>query len=257
MNKRKYNWLILGLLVVIGLAIMGLLRTCKSVKNNPQINLSERVKKLLDDSVKNAINEDVYQHTIEYQDGQLALSDNKIASLTISLDSANDRISALIKKYKIKWSALTNGAENTDTSMTMVPGAFVADCSSCFQELEKGQQSVLKYKAEKDNQEYLFKTQIKTKDSRINNLELINKGITSSYRSLLDSTKKINSSPVRRTLYFKLGMLAINQTFPNSAGMGLLYQDKMKRMFGVGLYVSPFGSIYSADIAFPLSLKRK
>lgn len=251
-NHRKYNWVILGLLIGIGLLVFAIYRGCQNIRNSAtNINLSVRLKKLEYDSVKNAFDKEVYQQTIEYQEGQLSLSTNKIAALTFGLDSANGRITALLKRYKPV-------VANTDTSITTVPNAFIADCSDCFTELKNGQQLVLKYKAEKDNQEYQYKSQIKTKDNRIKSLELINTGVTKSYKSLLDSAGKLNArSEIRRTLYLKLGMLSINQTLPNSAGVGLVYQDKMKRLFGVGYYVSPFGSIYSADIAFPLSLKHK
>lgn len=251
MNKRKYNWVILGLLILLGLLIVAIYKGCDNAKNNKEIDLSERIKKLEKDSIKNVQDKEVYQQTIEFQDGQLALSNNKIASLTVDLDSTSDRITALLRRYK----PVTPSA---DTSVTLVPNAFILDCSDCFTQIEKGQQQVLKYKAEKDNQEYLYKTQITTKDNRIKSLELVNKGITFSYKGLIDSVDKMGKRmEFKRTLYFKLGALAINQNFPNSAGAGLIYQDKMKRMFGVGFYLSPYGNIYSADIAFPLSLKRK
>lgn len=250
-NKRKYNWVIFGLLILLGLLIAALYRGCGNAKNSKEIDLSQRIKKLEADSINDARDKEVYQQTIEFQDGQLTLSNNKVASLAIGLDSANDRITALLRRHKPV-------IASTDTSITTVPNAFIADCSSCFIELENGQKLVLRYKAEKDNQESIFKGQINTKDSRIKSLEIVNRGVAQSYRSLIDTVDKLKAKmEFRRTLYFKLGALAINQPFPNSAGAGLIYQDKMKRMFGVGYYISPFGSIYSADIAFPLSLKRK
>lgn len=241
----------MGLLILLGLLIVALYKGCDNAKNNKEIDLSERIKKLESDSINEAHNKEVYQQTIEFQDGQLALSNNKIASLTIGLDSANDRIASLLKRHKPV-------LPDADTSVTTVPNVFINDCTECFTELENGQKLVLRYKAEKDNQESIFKTQLKTKDNRIQSLELVNTGVAKSYKSLIDSVDKLKANmEFRRTLYFKLGALAINQPFPNSAGAGLIYQDKMKRMFAVGYYISPFGSIYSTDIAFPLSLKRK
>lgn len=242
-----------ALLITIIVLAFAMFRGCENEKSTSADNLKlrERLKRLENDSTQNAHEKEMFQETIKVQEGQLDISTNKIVSLSTDLDKANDRASALLKRH-IPIEA------NPDTTATLVPNEYLDECQSCFNELEIGKTLISKFRAEKDNQEQQYKSLLGTKDNRIKSLELSNNRSESLYRSLLNDAKESQKRlEQRRMLYFKLGALAINQTFPNSAGTGLIYQDKMKRMFGVDIYLSPFGTIYGANIAFPLSLKRK
>lgn len=242
-----------ALLIVIIVLAFALFRGCENEKSSSADNLKlkERLKKLEEDSTNSIHEKEVYQEAIQVQEGQLDISTNKIVSLSTDLDKWKEKAVALLKNHVPIGAAV-------DTTATLVPNEYLDECQSCFNELEIGKNLISKFRAEKDNQEQQYKSLLGTKDNRIKSLELSNSRTESLYRALLSDAKESQKRlEQRRTLYFKLGALAINQTFPNSAGAGLIYQDKMKRMFGVGVYLSPFGSIYSADIAFPLSLKRK
>jgi hypothetical protein len=73
----------------------------------------------------------------------------------------------------------------------------------------------------------------------------------------LDSSQKQQSKlEQRRTLFFKMGALAINQSLPNGIGIGAMYQDKRKRIFSVGYYITEYKTVYQAEVAFPLSLRK-
>jgi hypothetical protein len=251
-NIKISNWAVFGLLVGIGLLIFALYRGCSNVKENAalSINYKERIRKLENDSIEEAKQRAAYYDTTEFLNVQLALSDNKLLSLTENLGKANDRIATLLKKH-------VPIEPNPDTNVTLVPNEYIEDCSGCFSELKNGQQLVLKYKTEKENQEKLFKSQISTKDSRINSLEIKNLQLISSYGTLLDSSQKQQSKlEQRRTLFFKMGALAINQSLPNGIGIGAMYQDKRKRIFSVGYYITEYKTVYQAEVAFPLSLRK-
>lgn len=253
MSVKISNWGILGLLISIGILVFALYKGCDNVNKNAtlSVNYKERILKLEQDSIEQDKQRSAYFDTTEFLNGQLALSDNKLLSLTENLEQANDRIATLLKKH-------VPIGPNPDTNVTLVPNEYIEDCSGCFSELKNGQQLVIKYKSEKDNQEMLFKRQISTKDNRIKSLEAKTIQLTSNYRSLLDSSQKQqNKLEQRRTLFFKMGALAINQSLPNGIGIGAMYQDKRKRIFSIGYYITEYKTVYQAEVAFPLSLIKR
>jgi hypothetical protein len=248
------GWLIAILFILLGLLILSLIRGCNNQQGAAiaKINYEDRIKKLLADSSENANNEKQYNIQTEFQAAQLEQINDSVSSLNEDLSRANDRIATLQKKR-------IQVTPNPDTSATLVPNEFIAQYGDCFTELHKGQQLVMRYKAAKDSQEIIYKELLSTKDQRISFLNNYTTQLSGQYQSLLDSSKRVQHLlEQRRTFYFKLGILSINQTLPNSGGAGLIYQDKMKRLFSIGYYLSPYGSIYQFEGAIPLSLiKRK
>lgn len=251
-NNKTPRWPIYVMLVLIGLLAIALYKGCKNVKSNKvtPIAIKERIKKLEEDSAKSAKEINELKSAIQVQEGQLELSDNKLLSLTENLGAANERITALLRKHIPIQPSL-------DTNVTTVPNQFINECAECFTELENGQKEVIKYKAEKDNQEQIFRSQLATKDKLIKAIEKSNVVLAESYKELLDSTELMqNRLEQRRILYFKMGALAINQPMPNGIGAGFMYQDKRKRIFSIGYYITEYKTVYQAEVAFPLSLRK-
>lgn len=244
---------IVATLLIAGIIVLvfSLVKGCNNnkAKDAQLIDYKGRITKLEQDSIDNAKNDKAYNDSMELSNGQLALSKNKELSLTENLERANMRIATLLNSH-------VPIQPSVDTSFVAVPNLYVDDCEGCFSELKNGQQLVLKYKAEKDNQEQIYKGQLNAKDSRIKYLELANNKIGKDYRSLLDSGSK-QAPELRRTLFVSIGAMSINQPLPNAVGLGLLYEDKRRRVFGAHYYVGAYGAIYQAQIAAPLSLRRK
>lgn len=249
MQVKISNWFIFGALILIGVLIVSLIRGCDNFNEAKQsnVNLAERIKVLQQDSLDNVTNNKQYEVQSEYLASQLETSNDSIKSLNEDLRDADKRIATLLKTHQ-------SVSPNADTNITTVPNRYITDCADCFAELGNGQKLVLKYKLERDNQERIYKAQLEIKNNRINNLQDYSNKLYNNYKNLLDSSgKKLEQ---RGILFFKMSALAINQNLPNAGGAGFIYMDKKKRLFGVSAYLSNYGSVYQAEIAFPLSLKK-
>lgn len=250
MSVTINKWLLLALIIGTCVLLWALIRGCNNSKDNQTlaVNYKER-SKTLEDSLRLSQKELIaYKDTMKFLNGQLSLTDNKLLSLTEDLGSANDRITALLKKH-------VPIEPNPDTSITTVPNEYIEDCAGCFSELSKGQQLVIKYKSEKDKQEQLYKGQLNLKDNRIRSLESSNNSLTRSYSSLLDSSKRFQDTfAPRGRLYLSWGVLFA--PWPQSAGAGLMYQDKRNVIFGGMWYYGTQGHMVEANIHFPLSFRK-
>jgi len=249
-----------AIIVVMFILIFASIRGC----NNNKMALSqveyfkERVEKAKNDSIVEAKDRKAFRDTIEFQDGQLSLSANKLSALSEDIEKANKQIDSLIKKHV----PLT---PNPDTSITTVPNLYINECEECFNSLETQHNQHIKYKAESDNERQLLRSKISVQGTRINVLEKKNDQWMDDYRELVESSNAFQRTLAdqvqknrRRVLYIKMGALAINQYLPNAGGAGFMYQDKKKRIFNIGYYISPqYGPLYQMEIAFPLSFKKR
>lgn len=242
------KWLIVAILVGVGILMFALIRGCQNEKKAASlaIDYKGRINKLTQDSIDLANHLSASGDTINFLNEQSALSDNKLLSLNENLDKANDRISILLRKHvPIK--------PNPDTSVTLVPNIYIEECSDCFEELSNGRDSVKKYRAEKDNQEQIYKGKLSVKDNRINLLEKSNTKITKDYKSLIDSTGSIKRKGM---LYFSYGVLW-SAYLPKAVGAGFMYQDKRLRMYGVKGYFGSSKPMIETQVNMPLSFKKR
>lgn len=240
--------LAITILIGIGVLIIALVRGCQNGKKaaSAVVDYMGRINKLEQDSIDLANHLSASGDTIKFLNGQLYLTDTKLLSLNENLDKANDRISILLRKHvPIK--------PNPDTSVTLVPNIYIEECADCFFELVSGRDSVKKYRAEKDNQEQIYKSKLSVKDNDIKYLEKANKEVTSSYMSLIELTK---STERKRVMYFSYGVLW-SAYVPESVGAGLMYQDKRLRQYGVKGYFGDHKPRIETQMNLPLSFKRK
>lgn len=238
-------------MVGVVVLIISLVKGCNNQKQLSKINIdyNGRIKSLMADSVERVKELAAYRDTMQFLDGQLSLSDNKLLFLNEDLGRANDRIGTLLKKHVPILPSL-------DTNITTVGNDFIEECADCFKELGNGQKLVLKYKAEKDNQEQIFKGLVNVKDNRIRNLEKSNSQLLKNYTSLIDSSKRFqNNSMPRGRLYLSWGVLWKSYV-PWAAGAGLMYQTRRSVIFGASWYYNSHGHMVQTNIHFPLSLRR-
>ena len=243
------KWLIVAILVGVVVLVFALVRGCQNGKKLASINIDYdgKISQLKKNAIEDLKQLTAYRDTMQFLDGQLSLSKNKELFLNEDLGKANDRISILLKKHvPIK--------PSSDTSMTWAPNEFINECAECFHELKNGQQLVKKYKAEKENQEQICIEKLNVKDNRINHLEKANKEVTSSYMALIDITKDANTR--RRMLYFSYGILW-SAYVPKMGGMGLMYQDKRLRQYGVKAYFGAYKPMLETQVNMPLSFKKR
>lgn len=250
MNLKINPIFAIGILIVIGVLAIALIRGCRNEREASTIiiNSDSLINKLKQDSVDLAHKLVLNTDTMRFMEGQLSLSKNKEIALNENLHKADARITNLLNKHiPIKPNPL-------DTGIITVPMQYVNECADCFTELDNGVQLVRKYKAEKDNQEQIYKGQLNIKDNRINHLEKANKEVMSSYMALINITKDIGKP--KRMLYFSYGVLW-SAYVPRMGGIGLMYQDKRLRQFGVKGYFGYYKPMIETQANMPLSFKRK
>jgi hypothetical protein len=243
------KWLIVAVLVWVVILVVALARGCQKQKELASITIDYegQISQLKKNAIEDLKQLSAYKDTMQFMDGQFELSKNKELSLNEDLGKANDRITLLLRKHvPIKPSP-------SDTSMTLAPNEFITECAECFHELKNGQQLVLKYKAEKDNQEQICNGKLNVKDKRINILEKSNSSLTTKYKSLIDSNSKVQRKGM---LYFSYGVLW-DAYVPKMGGIGLMYQDKRLRQFGVKGYFGSSKPLIETQVNMPLSFKRK
>lgn len=210
------------------------------------------------DSMKTVLKNDSIQRkqiiqdnadTIAIRDAELSIANNKLAFYDDSLDGANKRINALLKRY-------IPVDISKDTSITTVSNDYIERCAECFTELQSGQELVKRYKAEKDNQAIILNSKINGQDLTITKLEKLNGQLQSNLNNLVSVAKSNNKKlEPRRTLYFSMSAISINSIVPTGIGGGGLYQDKRKRIFGFNYYITNSGPVYSIQLSMPLSFK--
>lgn len=239
-----------AIIIGIGILLVALFRGCKNNQHQGTllVNYESRIKNLIEDSIETAKKLTENDQQIQVLDGQLALSGNKLLFLNEDLGKANDRITILLSKH------VPINPSLVDTGIITVPMRYVNECADCFTELSNGQKLVIQYKAEKENQFNLLSGKINLKDNRIKDLETANIKLTSNYRSLIDSSKKVQDVlKPRGRLYLSWGVLW--SALPQYAGAGLMYQTKRNLIIGGMCYYGTQGYLVETNIHFPLSLK--
>lgn len=246
MNLKISPIVAVAILIGIGILIIALVRGCQNGKKvaSVVVDYKGRISKLKQDSIDLAQKLSANADTARFLEGQLSLSHNKEIALNENLDKANNRITDLLRKHvPIK--------PSLDTSITTVPNEYISECADCFTELNNGVQLVRKYKAEKDNQEQIYKGQLNVKDNRINHLEKANKEVTSSYMALIDITKQ--SVRPKGRMYLSWGVMW--GPLPKMAGAGLMYQTPRNMILGAKWYYGAQGHMVETNMNFPLSLR--
>jgi hypothetical protein len=241
-----------AVLIGIGILLIAFIRGCKNNQHNVAlaVNYEAHINNLIHDSIETAKKLIENDKQMEVLEGQLSLSNNKLLFLDENLGKANDRITILLKKH------VPINPSLVDTGTIIVPNGFVNECADCFTELTNGQKLVIQYKAEKENQFNLLSGKINLKDNRIKDLETANVKLTSNYRSLIDSSKKVQDKfKPRGRLYLSWGVLF--GPLPKMAGAGLMFQTKRNLIIGGMWYYGTQGHMVETNIHFPLSLRFK
>lgn len=250
-SKQPPNWVkyvILVSIIILGVAIYkGCVRFSKG--GAQAIDTKGRMDRLVKDSAEASHELIDLKNQVQVIDGQLGVAKNKESIYMDSFRVLNDHINNLKKRYRPV-------APSNDTSVTVVPNDYIVDCADCFMTIEKAQKLGVQYRADLDHVNSLNESKVDLLSGKVSILEKQNVSLNKNYRSLLDSVTN-KKSELRRTLFFSLSALSINQIFPNAIGAGFLYEDKRRRIYGAKYYVSEHGPIYQADFSLPLSLKFK
>jgi len=250
----KVNPLLIGVgFVVIALLLFGMIRSC----NNTSILLKKSnsfdslEKKVVTDSIQAAQKESEYKTQIEFQDGEIALWQNRFFTNEDSLKYMNDRVGALLKRHTAPIEY--NGP--SDTNSILVPSEYVSDCEGCFTELANGRRLVFAYKTSADSLAGALKDKNRTDSLRIKDLTAQTASLRVTLQDAIETGKKMANEPQPKVL-LSLSTLLINSNWPNAIGLGLGYQDRYNRIFAVKYFGGEYGSVKQVDIFMPLSFKK-
>jgi len=206
--------------------------------------------KHIEDSI-NILNDSLqYRDAINLLTGEIDLKENKLSTTELQLDSANKKISQLLKKHI--------PVIPSDTTITTVPNDYINECEDCFVNLKTQQTTVEKYRKQISALKEDFGERDKLKDTRIKDLTLSLGKVNNDY----NNQKSINEEQAKTfiphwKLLFSMGVMSINSVMPNAAGIGGAYQDKRNRIVAFRYYTSEYGSVKALDIYMPLSLRKK
>lgn len=252
----KQPWKVYAVLIALGIILFASIRGChqgqasvavaeKWHRSTDSLSNVTKILKVVIDSTKKS-----YQDSLDFVNGQLALKNNQLVYTKYSLDSADQRITILINKYKDIQPA-------TDTSVTTVPNEYVNECHDCFTELKGGQAKVKLYLSQLDSVKQVTQTKLNLQQNRINQLNQQNTQLAGTLQDCLEVSKAAEKKLAPHgQLFFSWSVLWVPY-IPTMAGVGLMYQNKYKLQIGVRGMFGRYGNGFETEVNMPLSLKRK
>jgi hypothetical protein len=252
--QKTPKWRIFLALIVVGVLLIALWKGCQNAnkanaaKDARIDSLTSRLK--YNDSI-GKLNQREYEGVMEYANGIISLRNNQLAASQDSNDKLNDKIASLLKKHKPITPAV-------DTSVTTVPNEYLEECTTCMDLLDKSRQLARTLRADQDNLTTALKSQISIHENRVKQLGLEVKGLNSVLDNCIETAQKIkDENRPRRRMFLSLGLIGSNDVILNGVGAGLIYMDKKSRLYGGTYFGTNLGPMFTAQMSFPLSLKRK
>lgn len=251
LTYKPPKWVVVLMLTLVGLLIVALYRGCKQSFNKKAAKIEILEEQLRYNDSIGKENKHQYDGVLEYQNGILSLRENQLISANDSVDKLNTQITALLKKYK----AIT---PSVDTTVTMVPNEYIENCADCFILLDKSKEATKRQMTEQGHLASAYKDKINTQGKRITQLGSENAQLKDNLNSAIDIAKENQKKyEPRRKVLLSMSAIAINANYPTGVGAGLIYQDKLNRLYGGHVFGTNVGPVYMAQFALPLSLRRQ
>lgn len=243
--------IIAALIILLFLLIKGCSNSRQAIAQNKELKIANDslAAEVIRGKVEILKNKQDYDTQLQVANGQVELKDNQLAKTGYELDAANKRINILVAKHR-------DISPNTDTSITVVPNAYIEECSGCFNELQNGQQLVKKYRSDMDQLKSSYLNKDKLQTNRINQQEQEKRKLAKSLQDCMDINKAAQKlGAPRGQLYFSWGVQF--GWLPQMAGIGLMYQNKHKLMYGAKSWFGKYGTMVEANMNMPLSFKKR
>jgi hypothetical protein len=252
-NPLLAGALLLGILLIVFLLIRG----CHNSKNlEVKLNSSQAALDSLTlrheaDSMTAKENEKNYNISLEYANGIIVLRENQRDATEEKLLATTFDYAALKKKYE-------QVRADPDTSATYVPNDFIKDCHECFDELEHKQHLIKLYVSHVDSLDAEIARKDRLNINRIGELTRERNAYRqNSQDAIAIAAKAQASAQPRRKGFLSLGVIGQRDYFLMGVGAGGFYMDKKSRLFGANIYGTNQGPLVTANLALPLSFKRK
>ena len=249
----KINQIVVAL-VIAGILILffALFKGCK--QNKIEVTARQKAEQLVDStlSVLKTFKANTDSTTVDFQVknellmGQIELVKSQKDRAEAALEDQIIINNTLIDKHKM--------AKYADTTATLVPAEYLADCEGCFTNLEKTNKEANKYKSDVNVLQDKLKNQDGLYQNRFKQLEEEKLGFYNKINSLAQQQKEVaDKLKPHSRLYVSWSVLW--HSWPMAAGGGIMYQTKSSFQYGLTVYYGNTGTIFATSMHFPLSIK--
>lgn len=187
-----------------------------------------------------------FQIKNELLTGQIELVTNQKEKAEADLEDQIKINAASIDKH--------NMGRYFDTTATLVPAEYIADCEGCFTNLEKTNKEVNKYKSDINILQDQWSKKDQLYQNRFKQLEQERIGFYTKISSLAQQQKETaDKLKPHGRLYLSWNVLF--GPWPKMAGAGFMYQTKSNMMYEANWLYGNMGHMIEASMKFPLSIK--
>lgn len=198
------------------------------------------------DSISSDSTKKEFQTQKEFLTGQVELAKNQKEKAEADLENQIKINAALIDKHNV--------GKYSDTSATLVPAEYIADCESCFANLEKTNKEGNKYKRDINILQDQWSKKDQLYQDRFRQLEQERIGFYTKISSLAQQQKEAaDKLKPHGRLYLSWNILF--GPWPKMAGAGFMYQTKSNMMYEAVWLYGNVGHMVEASMKFPLSIK--
>lgn len=242
-------WAIIVVSIIITILFM---KFCTN--NNPPAKVDVRPIEQLhaEDSIRMANEARAYKRERDSFARSLAELKQKQETTYNSLTSVIAQNKQLIKnRIKTDFDSSLKGA-------TVVPQEFIDDCEGCFTQLAKTNDSAIAYQQEANALRAVLEAQNQADSQRIAQLEADKLKLNKSYNDMRIAAE-VNAKHLEPRRKVKTGLIGTfgNSFLPTGVGVGLMYEDKKDRNFGLEATFGNRPPAYEAFMYVPFTLRNK
>lgn len=149
-------------------------------------------------------------------------------------------------------------AVQTGDGITTVPQEFIDDCEGCFTQLAKTNDSAIAYQQEAQALRAVMEAQNTADSQRIVQLEADKLRLNKSYNDMRIAAE-VNAKYLEPRRKVKTGLIGTfgSSFLPTGVGVGLMYEDKKDRNFGLEATFGNRPPAYEAFMYVPFTLRNK
>lgn len=250
MADPKYKLMIpIWAVAVAIIATIVLMKFCNGGKPVKKIDTAVIEKQHIEDSI--AMDRERIRHQNEVDSLKSVFQQKEfdyiIASMRI--DNVVQENKSLIAKHKAR------PPVNVGAGITTVPQEFIDDCEGCFTQLIKTNDSAVAYKQEAEALRAVMAAQNEADSQRIAQLEQDKLRLNKHYNDMRIAAE-VNAKYLEPRRKVKTGLAGTfsDSFLPNGVGVGLMYEDKKDRNFGVEALFGNRPPLYVARVYVPFTL---
>ena len=250
-QAKKYSVPIWAVVVAI-VATIVLMKFCGGSKNVEKIDTASIKKQHIEDSISLLKQREIYEQHADslkrvaiYYEFQYTMASARMGNVI----SENQKL--INKRNSPPFGQI-------DTTQVIVPQEFINDCEGCFAQLEKTNDSAIAYKQETEALHAVMQAQNEADSQRIAQLEAEKLRLNKDYNDMRIAAE-VNAKYLEPRRKVKTGLIGTfgNSFLPTGVGVGLMYEDKKDRNFGLEATFGNRPPMYEAFMYVPFTLRNK